>query len=94
VFGYSRESCVQTGINGVAFSNAPAGFRDSIPGRAIAERSDDWRGRMPQSDRDVWDWIQMLDEARRASLFAQFDSLGCGPARKWDPVKFRPSRWK
>ncbi|WP_447763451.1 ParB/RepB/Spo0J family partition protein [Sphingopyxis panaciterrae] len=75
-YGYSRESCVQTGINGVAFSNAPAGLRDSGPGRAIADRSEEWRGQMPKSDRDVWDWLQGLDDAERASLFAHCASLG------------------
>lgn len=75
-YGYSRESCVQTSVNSVAFSNAPEGLRDSGPGRAIAERVEAWRARMPKSDGDLWDWLLSLDDAEQARLFAHCASLG------------------
>ncbi|KTE16877.1 ParB/RepB/Spo0J family partition protein [Sphingopyxis sp. H115] len=75
-FGYSREGCVQVHVNGVAFSNAPAGLRDCPPGRAIAERHEAWRARMPKTDRDAWDWLLTLDDDEQASLFAHCASLG------------------
>lgn len=75
-YGYSRESCVQTGVNSVAFSNVPEGLRDSAPGRAIAERGEEWRARMPKTDGEVWHWLLTLDEQEQASLFAHCASLG------------------
>ncbi|WP_422060787.1 ParB/RepB/Spo0J family partition protein [Sphingopyxis sp.] len=75
-FGYSRESCLQTSINSVHFSNAPAGLRDCAPGQAIAARIDEWRGRLPKTDREVWDWLLDLSDEDRANLFAHCASLG------------------
>ncbi len=75
-FGHSREGCVQAHVNGVSFSNAPAGLRDCPPGRAIAERHEQWRARMPKTDRDAWDWLLALDDGEQASLFAHCASLG------------------
>lgn len=75
-YGYSRESCLQTSINSVHFSNAPAGLRHCAPGQAIAERIDEWRGRLPKSDKEVWDWLLELGDEDRASLLAHCASLG------------------
>ncbi|KQZ61086.1 hypothetical protein ASD67_17580 [Sphingopyxis sp. Root1497] len=75
-FGYSREGCVQVHVNGVAFSNAPTGLRDCPPGRAIAERHETWRARMPKTDRDAWSWLLTLDDDEQANLFAHCASLG------------------
>lgn len=75
-YGYSRESCLQTSINSVHFSNAPAGLRDCAPGQAIMARIDEWRGRLPKSDKEVWDWLLELGDEDRASLLAHCASLG------------------
>lgn len=75
-FGYSRESCLQASVNSVGFSNAPAGLRDCAPGQAIAARIDDWRARLPKSDKEVWDWLLELGDEDRASLLAHCASLG------------------
>lgn len=75
-YGYSRESCLQTSINSVGFSNAPAGLRDCAPGQAIAARIDEWRSRLPKSDKDVWDWLLETGDEDRASLLAHCASLG------------------
>jgi ParB family chromosome partitioning protein len=74
-YGYSRESCLQTSVQSVGFSNAPAGLRDCAPGQAIAARIDEWRARLPKSDKDVWDWLLDLGDEDRASLFAHCASL-------------------
>lgn len=74
-YGYSRESCLQTSVQSVGFSNAPAGLRDCAPGQAIAARIDEWRARLPKSDKDVWDWLLELGDEDRASLFAHCASL-------------------
>lgn len=75
-FGYSRESCLQTSIHSVGFSNPPAGLRDCAPGQAIAARIDEWRARLPKSDKEVWDWLLDLGTEDRAGLFAHCASLG------------------
>jgi ParB family chromosome partitioning protein len=75
-FGYSRESCLQASINSVGFSNAPAGLRDCAPGHAISARIDEWRARLPGSDKEVWDWLIELGDEDRASLLAHCASLG------------------
>ncbi|HET6525441.1 MULTISPECIES: ParB/RepB/Spo0J family partition protein [unclassified Sphingopyxis] len=75
-YGYSRESCLQTSINSVGFSNAPAGLRDCAPGQAIAARIDEWRGRLPKTDKEVWDWLLELGDDDRANLLAHCASLG------------------
>lgn len=75
-YGSSRESCLQTSINSVGFSNAPAGLRDCAPGQAIAARIDEWRARLPKSDKEVWDWLLELGDEDRASLLAHCASLG------------------
>lgn len=74
-YGYSRETCLQTGINAVGFSNAPAGLRDCAPGQAIAARIEEWRGRLPKADEDVWSWLLARDAADQAELFAHCASL-------------------
>lgn len=74
-YGYSRESCLQTSVQSVGFSNAPAGLRDCAPGQAIAARIDEWRARLPKSDKDIWDWLLELGDEDRASLFAHCASL-------------------
>ncbi|WP_432769510.1 MAG: ParB N-terminal domain-containing protein [Sphingopyxis sp.] len=74
-YGCSRESCLQTSVQSVGFSNAPAGLRDCAPGQAIAARIDAWRARLPKSDKDVWDWLLDLGDEDRASLFAHCASL-------------------
>ena len=74
-YGYSRESCLQTSISSVHFSNAPAGLRDCAPGQAIAARIDEWRARLPKSDKDTWDWLLDLGDEDRACLFAHCASL-------------------
>ncbi len=74
-YGYSRESCLQTSVQSVGFSNAPAALRDCAPGQAIAARIDEWRARLPKSDKDVWDWLLELGDEDRASLFAHCASL-------------------
>jgi ParB family chromosome partitioning protein len=74
-YGYSRESCLQTSVHSVGFSNAPAGLRDCAPGQAIAARIDEWRARLPKNDKEVWDWLLDLGTEDRASLFAHCASL-------------------
>ena len=74
-YSYSRESCLQLSVSSVSFGNPPAGLRDSPPACAIAERSERWKARLPDSDRDLWDALLALDGTEQASLFAHCASL-------------------
>ena len=74
-YSASHESCLQLSLNRTYFANAPTGLRDSAPARAIADRSQRWKDRLPQSDKDLWDALLAFDGAEQASLFAHCASL-------------------
>ncbi|KTE22816.1 chromosome partitioning protein ParB [Sphingopyxis sp. H050] len=92
-FGYSSEGCVQVRVNPVSFSNEPPGLRDSAPGQAIAERREEWRTRMPKSDKDIWDWVLALGSDDQWALFAHCVSVGVNAQReavKYDNGRISP----
>lgn len=74
-YSYSHESCMQLSLNRAYFPDAFASLRDSAPARAIAERSQRWKDRLPASDKDLWDVLLTFDGAEQASLFAHCASL-------------------
>jgi len=74
-YSYSHDSCLQLSLNRTYFADAFAGLRDSAPARAIAERSQRWKDRLPDSDKDLWDTLLTFDGAEQASLFAHCASL-------------------
>lgn len=71
----TRESCVQVAANRVYFSNAPTNLRDCAPAQAIDARASVWKDRLPQSDKDLWDFLLTLDGDEQAALFAHCASL-------------------
>src|SRR3546814_13560003 len=71
----TRESCVQVAANRVYFSNAPTNLRDCAPAQAIDARAVTWKERLPQSDKELWDFLLMLDGDEQARLFAHCASL-------------------
>jgi ParB family chromosome partitioning protein len=74
-YSTSHDSCLQLSLNRTYFADAFAGLRDSAPARAIAERSQRWKDRLPDSDKDLWDVLLTFDGAEQASLFAHCASL-------------------
>ncbi|HET6523196.1 ParB/RepB/Spo0J family partition protein [Sphingopyxis sp.] len=71
----TRESCVQVAANRVYFSNAPTKLRDCGPAQAIDARASAWKERLPQSDKELWDFLLTLDGKEQAQLFAHCASL-------------------
>jgi len=71
----TRESCVQVAANRVYFSNAPTNLRDCPPAQAIDARAAAWKERLPQSDKELWDFLLTLGGDDQAMLFAHCASL-------------------
>ncbi|KTE18394.1 chromosome partitioning protein ParB [Sphingopyxis sp. H050] len=74
-YSSSRESCVQVSPNRVYFTNAPTNLRDCGPAQAIDARAAEWKERLPQSDKEVWDYLLTLDGEEQTKLFAHCASL-------------------
>lgn len=74
-YSYSRETCLQVSANRVYFSNAPTNLGDCPPAQAIDARAAEWRDRLPQSDKEVWDYLLTLDGGKQAKLFAHCASV-------------------
>src|SRR3546814_623618 len=71
----TRESCVQVAANRVYFSNVPTNLRDCGPAQAIDARAVTWKERLPQSDKELWDFLLRLGGDEQAMLFAHCASL-------------------
>lgn len=71
----SRESCLQITASRASFAFAPADLKDSAPAQAISDRHTQWKARLPQSDRELWDTLLRLDNAEQSALFAHCASL-------------------
>ncbi len=74
-YSYSREGCVQVAANRVYFTNAPTNLRDCPPAQAIDARAAGWKDRLPQSDKEVWDYLLSLDSEEQSKLFAHCASV-------------------
>lgn len=70
-FYYGRsESCLTVNLSKVGFGFQPSGMKDSPAAVAIEARHAMWKERLPQSDRDLWEALQLLDGNEQAELFA------------------------
>jgi ParB family chromosome partitioning protein len=74
-YNNSKESCLQIAANRVYFSNAPSDLRDCGPAAAIDARGAEWKERLPQSDKHVWDHLLGMTDEDRARLFAHCASV-------------------
>lgn len=71
----TRETCLQFAANRVYFSNVQTNLRDSAPAQAIDARASAWKERLPQSDKELWDFLLTLGGDDQAGLFAHCASL-------------------
>lgn len=74
-YSATRESCVEIAANRVYFSNAPTNLRDCAPAQAIDARASAWKERLPQDDKELWDFLLTLDGTEQAKLLAHCTSL-------------------
>src|SRR3546814_12536006 len=51
-------------------------MKDSPSARSIAARHEAWAKRLPDSDKDLWDALMLLDGGDQAALFAHCASFG------------------
>lgn len=78
------ESCLALSLSKVSFPFQAPGLRESAAAQAMAERKAAWEDRLPKSDKDVWDALQMLDGSEQAALFALCAAYGVDA--QWEPV--------
>ena len=64
------ESCLTVNLARVGFGFQPTGMKDSAAALAIEARHAMWKDRLPQSDHDLWDALQLLTGTEQAELFA------------------------
>src|SRR3546814_4127054 len=70
------ESCLGVSVQRTSFPNQAPGMKDSPSARSIAARHEAWEKRLPDSDKDLWDALMLLDGGDQAALFAHCASFG------------------
>ncbi|MCG2841461.1 ParB/RepB/Spo0J family partition protein [Sandaracinobacter sp. RS1-74] len=70
------ESCVGISVTRTSFANQAPGMKDSSSARSIAARHEAWEKRLPDSDKDLWDALMLLDGVDQAALFAHCAAFG------------------
>ena len=77
IFQHSAaDTCLQATVQLVHFSIQPPDLGDSPPAKAEAIRHETWKGRVPNDESALWDWLVSLDQPSRAMLFAHCVSFG------------------
>ena len=69
-------SCLEASVRHVFFPVQAADLKDSPSARAVAERHEAWKAKLPKDDKALWDWLAALDDTRRAALLAHCVSFG------------------
>lgn len=85
IFYYaSRESCLGISVNRATFPHQAPGMKDSPSATSIAARHKLWEDRLPASDKDLWDALELLDGDGQAALFAHCAAYGVNAL--WEPT--------
>jgi ParB family chromosome partitioning protein len=71
----SSGSCLEIGLHTPTFPAQAPGLRESASAKAVEERHESWKARLPKSENDLWDALTALDGAAQASLFAHCASF-------------------
>src|SRR5262249_30449220 len=69
-------ACLEASVRHVFFPVQATDLKDSSSAKAIAERHEAWSAELPKEDHALWDWLDTLDESRRAALLAHCLSFG------------------
>jgi len=72
----TADSCLEASVREVFFTIQPPGLDDSAAAKAIASRHEAWTTDVPKNEAALWDWLDALDDARRAGLLAYCVSYG------------------
>src|SRR3546814_1696633 len=76
-------SCLGVSVQRTSFPNQAPGMKDSHSARSIAVRHEAWEKRLPDSDKDLWDALMLLDGGDQAALFAHCAAFGVNAL--WEP---------
>ena len=69
-------ACLEVSVRHVFFPVQAPDLKDSLSGKAIAERQEAWEAELPKDGDALWDWLFDLDDERRAALLAHCVSFG------------------
>jgi ParB family chromosome partitioning protein len=72
----TSDNCLEATVREVFFTIQPSGLDDSPPAKAVNERHEAWGADVPKDETALWDWLDALDDARRANLLAHCVSFG------------------
>jgi ParB family chromosome partitioning protein len=85
----SRESCLGLSIVRPSFPHQAAGMKDSASAAAVSARHEEWKRRLPKSDRDLWDALSLFDTGEQGALFAHCAAYAINAL--WEPDNGRIS---
>jgi ParB family chromosome partitioning protein len=78
--------CLEASVRHVYFPVQATDLNDSPSAKAIADRQDAWTAELPKDEAALWDWLDALNEGRRAALLAHCVSFGVNALyQKGDP---------
>jgi ParB family chromosome partitioning protein len=69
-------ACLEASVRHVYLPIQAPDLKDSASARAIAERQEHWKAELPDNEDKLWDYIDHLDEEKRAAILAHCVSLG------------------
>ena len=73
-YRYSKDSCLEISLQCAPFGQT-YGLGDTAWAKEIEQRNEAWGQDLPQSPRDVWNFLMTMDDASRQALFAHSVSL-------------------
>jgi ParB family chromosome partitioning protein len=69
-------TCLEASVKHVFFPAQAENLKDSSSAKAVGERHEAWKAKLPKEDRALWDWLAGLDDQSRAALLAHCVSYG------------------
>jgi ParB family transcriptional regulator, chromosome partitioning protein len=69
-------SCLEASVREVSFPIQPADLKDTLFAKAVDERHEAWDADVPKDEATLWDWLDTLDDERRANLLAHCVAFG------------------
>lgn len=80
-YSYATYSCLEITPRSVFLSSHAPGIDESPAMRAIGERYDAWRARLPEDPAELWSFVVALNPAERLKLLAHCASMSVNAVR-------------
>jgi ParB family chromosome partitioning protein len=68
--------CLEASVRHVHFREQGPDLKECLSAKQIEERDEAWETDVPKDDQALWDWLDNLDDARRAALLAHCIAYG------------------